>query len=82
MCRYTPICQLFDEEHKGDQIKDVLEKMVLDTLELSADLLIGQVTHLMNCNGVCRTAQLHWVRQIYTSNPNFILGTKLFRPWS
>ena len=37
-CRYTLICQLFDE----DQIKEVLEKMVLETLELSADLpLLG-----------------------------------------
>ena len=44
MCRYTPICQLFDEEHKGDQIKDVLEKMVLDTLELSADLPLWGVS--------------------------------------
>ena len=36
--RYTLICQLFDE----DQFKEVLEKMVLETLKLSADLpLLG-----------------------------------------
>ena len=36
--RWTPICQLFDEEHTGDQIEAVLEKMVMDTLKLDPDL--------------------------------------------